>query len=605
MKESNKHTDSSAESDNAYKKHCKQSPVIILPGINHSPTFLYDKYDNPVLNGGSQVGGTLLILNKDILTRHTFLKFFLRVLASLVTQADAGIEKFVYELIAEVLKYQRCDKDGNHIENLKTKRWNYSLKQMTTEEKEWVYRMVPMRTLVEEIGEESVYFFTFNLVGDPMQSADELDDYIETVKEQTGCDKVTLLPISLGGTILTAYLDKYGHKKIDQIVNIVACLNGTDIAADFYAREWRLDDEYLYHQFFANIFAESDGMSTKGYLINIILHFFPRAAVNGLLSGAIAAILDNLMLNCPQFWAMMPSYRYDELSARYLTEKSALKARTDKFQHARLRLNKNLLAAAADGVRVDSIACANLDFGEQMYTFFNIVDKAEKVNSDGIVNLSSATLGATGAPGQKTLINYEYEKTSHCNNADHNHISADNKVDVSTALFPENTWIFLNQHHEVGGNDVVINLAKAIILGEISDVNTDPLNYPQFNGACNTQNLRRRILPDAYKLDKSKVGAEDMAELNAAITEAQAVLKMTVADKMRVEAAERQLVEILQRIGAAGYTNKKRRRISAPDSVLESVMFLLSKGTLKTLGGGSLVDRTVHILKKFKNKKEV
>lgn len=534
----NKPTDSQFESDTAHKKH---SPVIILPGINHSPTFLYDKYDKPIIKDGSHIGGTLLILNKDNLTKRTYLKFILRLLAAIITQTGCGIDKFVYELICDILKYQRCDKDGNHIENIKTKRWNYSLKQITTEEKEWVYRMVPMQTLVEEIGEESVYFFTFNLVGDPMKSADELDEYINMVKKQTGSDKVTLMPISLGGTILAAYLDKYGHKNIDQIVNIVACLNGTDIAADIYAREWRLDDEYLYHQFLAKVLAESDGVATKGYLINVLLHLFPRAAVNGLLSGAVNAVLDTLMLNCPQFWAMMPSYRYDELASRYLSDNPFLKSRTDKFQTARLNLNQNLLTAAADGVRVDSIACANLDFGEQMYTFFNIVDKAEKVNSDGIVNLSSASLGATGAPNQNTLLNYEYVKSSYCINPEHNHISIDNMVDASTALFPENTWIFLNQHHEVGKNDDVINLAKAIILGKISDVNSDPFNYPQFSDAFNKQNLNQDINSDVIRFD----------------------------------------------------------------SISESLFYSLSKGTLKILGGGSLIDRTVHIFKKFKNKKEV
>ena len=185
---------------------------------------------------------------------------------------------------------------------------------MSEEDLDWTYRMVPMQSLVNEIGEEHVYFFTFNLVGDPMDSADDLAEYIEMVKEQTGHDKVSLLPVSLGGTILTAYLDKYGHSELDQIVNAVACLDGTDIVADFFAREWRLDDEYLYHEFIKQIFIENEGGPTLGYLINSLLHIIPRSGVDALLSGAISGILDTLMLNCPQFWAMLPSYRYDALA---------------------------------------------------------------------------------------------------------------------------------------------------------------------------------------------------------------------------------------------------------------------------------------------------
>ncbi len=607
MKQSNILADSShtANSVNDQKNDCQHSPVIILPGINHSPTFLYDKNDNPVFSGKYHIGGTLLIPNKEVLTKYTAFKLILRALASIVIQNDAGLEKFIYTTVSDILKYQRCDQNGNHIENLKTKRWNYSLKHMTKEEIDWTYRMVPMKSLVDEIGEDHVYFFTYNLVGDPMDSADDLNEYIEAVKKQTGHDKVTFIPISLGGTILTAYLEKYGHNNIDQIVNIVACLNGTDIVADFYERKWRLDDYYLYHRFIANIFTEFDGVPLKGDLINTLLHIFPRKAVNGLLSGSISAILDGLMLNCPQFWAMLPSYRYDKLADRYLSDNSVLKARTDRFQKARVNLSKNLLAATADGVRINSIACANLDLGEQMYTYFNIVASAENVNSDGIVNLSSASLGATGAPHNKKLSDIEYSVSCGCENSEHNHISHDNMVDTSTALFPENTWIFLNQHHEVGRNDVVLNLAKSIVLGKIKDIYSDPINYPQFNGTCNTQNIRRWKLPDAYKVDTSKLNNTDKADLNSAIAEAEAVLKLTVADQPRVEAAEKRLIAALQEVEAEGYKNINPKKKSAFTDLLNTVSYALSKSALFLFGGGSPVDRTVKILKRFLIKKEV
>ncbi len=578
---------------------CKNSPVIVLPGINHSPTYLYDKNDEPVMYNGNHIGSTLLILNESALTTKAIAKAIIRVVASIVLQANIGVDKVAYELVSDIFKYQRCDDKGNHIENLKTKRWNYSLEHMSEEDLDWTYRMVPMKSLVDEIGEDHVYFFTFNLVGDPMDSADELKDYIAMVKEQTGHDKVSLLPVSLGGTILTAYLEKYGHDGIDQIVNAVACLDGTDIVADFYAREWRLEDEYLYHQFFANIMVESEGKPTLGYLINSLLHIVPRSAINALLTGAMSAILDTLMLNCPQFWAMLPSYRYEALAKRYLSDKPELKARTDSFQKARLNLKQNILDAVADGVRVNSIAGANLDLGEEMYTYFNIVASAEKVNSDGIVNLSSTTLGATGAPGKKTLDDVDYEKNTYCDNPEHNHVSPDNMVDTSTAILPENTWIFLNQHHEVGYNDVVLNLAKAIFLGEVKDVNDKPDIYPQYNGTCYTQSIRRWKLPDAKRVDQSTLSEEDKAMLNAAIVEGEAVLKMTLTDKERVEKAEAQLIAALHQVGAPGYENIEPAKESPLDTVWESITYAMSKGSLALFGGGSPVDRVLSPVRKL------
>lgn len=570
---------------------CKHSPVIVLPGINHSPTYLYDENDEPYMYNDSHVGGTLIILNEAALSAGAIVKAVAAVLGTLALQTNLGLDKIAYNLVSEIFKFQKCDENGDHVENLKTKRWNHSFEHMTQDDLDWTYRMVPMKSLVDEIGEDHAYFFTFNLVGDPMKSADELKDYVEMVKEQTGHDKVTFLPVSLGGTILTAYLEKYGHEDLDQIVNAVACLDGTDILADFMAREWRLDDEYLYHQFISNIFVESEGVPTLGYLINTVLHIVPRSGVDALLSGAMSAILDTLILNCPQFWAMLPSYRYDALAERYLSDKPALKARTDAFQQARLNLKQNILDAVADGVRVNSIAGANLDLGEEMYTYFNIVASAEKVNSDGIVNLNSTTLGATGAPHDKTLADVDYEKNTYCKDPTHNHVSPDNMVDTSTAVLPENTWIFLDQYHEVGRNDVVLNLAKAIILGEVTDVHSDPENYPQFNTRCYTYSLRRWTLPDAMKVDQSALSAEDKAELNAAIAESESALAITVSDQATVDAAEARLKAILHKIGAEGYDNIEPEKESPLDSVWQSITYAMSKGSLFLLGGGSLVDR--------------
>ncbi len=569
---------------------CEHSPVIVLPGINHSPTYLYDENDEPYMYNDNHVGGTLLILNEAALSTGAILKAVASVLATLVLQTNIGLDKVAYNLVSDIFKFQKCDENGNHIENLKTQRWNHSLEYMTQDDIDWTYRMVPMKPLVDEIGEDHVYFFTFNLVGDPMKSADELKEYVEMVKEQTGHDKVSFLPVSLGGTILTAYLEKYGHEDLDQIVNAVACLDGTDIVADMMSREWRLEDDYLYHQFIAQIFEESEGSPTLGYLINTILHIVPRSGVDALLSGAISAIIDTLMVNCPQFWAMLPSYRYEALAERYLSDKPVLKAKTDSFQQARLNLKQNLLDAVADGVKVNSIAGANLDLGEQMYTYFNIVASAEKVNSDGIVNLTSTTLGATGAAHDQTLNDVDYEKNTYCSDPTHNHVSPDNMVDTSTAILPENTWIFLDQHHEVGYNDVVLNLAKAILLGEVTDVHSDPEKYPQYNGPCYTQALRRWKLPDARRVDQTTLSEEDKAELNAAIAEAEDVLKMTIADQPRVEAAEKRLDEILHKVGAEGYEEINKDEPSPLDPVFEKITYTMSKGTLAVLGGGSLVD---------------
>lgn len=572
------------------KCNCGHCPLIVLPGINHSPTYLYDENDKPVMDskGEKQIGGTLLILNTDDLLKKILPKALFSLLATIATQHNILLDKVAYEAAATAFSIQKCDDEGNYVNNLKTQRWNYPLSQMTEDEVNWVYRMVPMQRIVDIIGADHTYFYTFNLVGDPMQSAKELDEYIDMVKKQTGHDKVDLLPVSLGGTILTAYLDAYGHKDINSIVGVVACLNGTDIVADLMARDFNISDEYLHHEYIPTILKESNGRGTLGYLINCILHILPQAGFNALLTGAMSGLLDTMVLNCPQMWAMVPSYRYDALASRYLSAKPVLKAKTDRFQQARLNLKQNVLDAVADGVKVNFISGSGLAFGEEMYTFFSIMSSSGKVNSDGIINLSSTALGTTGTVGGATIAKEAHDNPDY---PGYSYLSPDGTIDISTAVLPDNTWVFLKQYHEVGNNDVVLNLAKALLLGEIENVHSNPAKYPQYNYFCNTKTLRRwRINDGKEALKKTDLSEEDRAEIVAAIAQAEAVLEMTVADQTAVEAAQARLDTILYKVGQLTPPKEESKLAPGLEKFFESMSWML----YKTLGGGSVYDKIFH-----------
>ena len=225
-----------------------------------------------------------------------------------------------------------------------------------------------------------------------------------------------------------------------------------------------------------------------------------------------------------------------------------------------------------------------------MYTYFGIVASADKVNTDGIINLSSTTLGATGAPNGQTLPEGYTQAYTNPEYPDYSYISPDGRIDASTAILPDNTWIFLDQHHEVGNNDIVLNLAKAIILGEVEDVHSDPEKYPQYNYACNTKYVRRWRLADAYEVDQSTLTEEQKAQLNAAIALGEAAINATIADQELVDEADAALMQVLHDIGYPGYENIEEED-PAMDIFFEDVFRTLSWGALKLLGGGSLVDR--------------
>lgn len=577
------------------KCNCGHNPIIILPGINHSPTHLYDSNGNRAKDEkGHEIGGTLFFVNSDEV-KKMLPKIIGRGVGSILTQQDCGFAKTIYDAACTAFSYQKCNSNGDFVENLKTERWNYSMAEMDEDRVGWVYRMVPMKNLVDVIGRDHAYFFTFNLVGDPMDSARELNDYIQMVKEQTGHEKVILLPVSLGGTILTAYMDSYGkangYADIDMIVNAVACLNGTDIAGDIYERKFNITDRFLHHEFIPNTMKEINGDAKTGYIINCLLHLLPQKSFDSIFTGVVSGVIDTIMSNCPQVYAMVPSYRYDAIAQRYLLspEKARLKERADRFQQARLNLNANLIDAEKTGVKINSISGSNIGFGDIEYSFFGGVASAKDHNTDGIINLSSTTLGATGAKVGTTLPE-DYEQKEH---REHNYISPDRKIDASTALFPEHTWIFLNQHHEVGNNDIVLNLAKSIILGEVSSVHDNPEKYPQFNGSAHTSHLRRWRIPDGEKaLADIKAGtlkcSEALAkELENAVETGKAIITSTIADWDKAKAAKDNLETILA--GLNRFTPPKLPTAKEIASELKAEK--ASEFLLKKLGGGSLADK--------------
>ena len=413
-----------------------------------------------------------------------------------------------------------------------------------------------------------------------MLSAAGLFDYIELVKAQTGATKVNLVAISLGGTILSAYCDLVMERggdfsDINNIINIVACLNGTDLFADFYARHWNLEDEFLMDEYITLI-CEANGMQPyMATLIKIALKYIiPKEVLYAILTGAMDGILDTLIVNCPQFWAMVPSDRYEELADRYLTgdEYAVLRAKTDRFQEARLDLVPNLKYAHEKyGIDVFSVAAYGMQYTTGEYNFFGISGSSATSNSDAIVDIDSASLGATYAVAGEKLEGGV-------------RLSPDGELDIATCAFPDTTWFFRNQHHEVGRNDVILKLLAKIITGQITDVSSDPA-FPQFNYGRVTRNLTRsgRLMDQAEEVianAEGKYTQEQIDTVKPVYEKAVALLADTICDENSAAEAEAMIKELNDALACTGLTSVDEGP-SFMDKTLNSVFAVAEKMLLK------------------------
>ncbi len=535
------------------------APTIIIPGISQSISYLADENGNPAVNSnGEELSGGLLIIDSSTLPGILAGTVAGPLVTSLIAQADIGLSDAVYETVTQVFSIQASGVDGKAKQNLKTITYEYPISQMNQDDRDYFYRMIPMKSVVDEIGgEDNLYFFTFPLISDPMISAAKLNSYIQMVKEQTGKDKVNIVTISLGGTILTAYLELYkntNYPDINKVLNVVSCLDGTDVMGDFYMRNFNIEDEFFFQEFLPMVMKEMNGYATLGHLINVALKIFPRSVIEAILTAAVDGILDTLMLNCPQFWAMIPKDRYDDVINKYSfiktdPEYSRLYATIEKFQQARLNLKDNLIKLNKQGALVHNVCGYNLDYSAQDYCFFAAMKSSLTTNSDAIIDIDSTSLGATYAKAGEVL-SEEYIATR-----DPKYISPDGSVDASTCLFPDNVWFFQGQHHEVGRNDVIIKLIAKLASNQINSTADMPDKFPQFNGNRNTRNITRWCFDDADKVfaeyaeDPTLYNAEDIEELRAVYKEAEEYLENTICEPTSAKAMLERFEYALYRVG--------------------------------------------------------
>lgn len=555
-------------------------PTIIFPGINHSPYYLADEKGNPMTDSkGAELKSTLLLLNQDSLVWN-IIKTVPNLLLSLAFQRDLGLTGKISALIADLMKYMGCNEDGTTTYNLKTKTFNTPVSEFSEEDKHFFYTMLPVEPISELCGEENLFLYTFALFGDPMESAAGIDAYIDMVLEKTGAEKVNIATVSLGGTMLTAYLDSGKNlSKINKVVNIVSLLDGSDIMADFIARRWNDSDEFVHGEYFPLILSGTSNDEGLGHLINILIRIMPKKLFNAIITAAYTSLRSTIMLNNPEFWAMLPAADYKDIADAYITN-SALRAKTDRFYTAKLNMKKNLQELSDKGTKIYNICGSGLTYTDGDYGFFGVVESSARANSDGIIPIQSTSLGATAVKKGAWF------DRAYLDSHDAKYISPDKSVDTSTCLFKDRTWVFCGQHHEVGRNDVVLRLAALILTGAVDNVDSTPL-YPRFNGARNSRPLVRTegyidIATEAMD-SSSSLSNEQRAALKPAYDKALALINDTHCDVDKTGKVQQQLIDALASVGVIDAPKREFKVSQIPFiSTVDKILF-------KILGGNGFI----------------
>ncbi len=293
--------------------------------------------------------------------------------------------------------------------------------------------------LYEELGENHSYLFVYDWTGNPFDIADDLNDFIQTVKEKSGHDKVALCAESMGGSITNTYLAIYGYDDVETVVMSNSAFNGLEMLGQLFTGNPEIDGDALARLISQSIRGNAEYESLLAYL-----PIFEQLAhmANDIFAMAgdrlYAEVLIPIFAYIPSFWCLLPEYNY-------------LEAMDYMLGNAGDNL-KNFVSSYYDVVASGTDARVDEMVASEDVNYFNVsnynryiapVTPSAKWNSDGVIETYNTSGFATVAEMGETLGD-DYVQADY---TDKNMISPDNVIDASTCQAPMQTWFIKNLGH--------------------------------------------------------------------------------------------------------------------------------------------------------------
>lgn len=338
-----------------------KTPVLIVPGIGFCK----------VHNGSEEATAWPPALKED-----AFMKTLgLRIGKMALFRKDSGFSDMLAQMAQEILSPFAADETGAPCNTELFAGDVYSFASLSDEERTALYRLLPMQALCDANESENVFVFPYDFSADPLENGKKLAACVENICASCGCEKISLLAVGCGSTVVNAYLaQNEAANRLNKLVFCFSPLNGSLLLSDL------LLDSFDYRKsgsFLCSVMKQEDA----GMFIDLD-HMIPGLLEN--VFDKVFAVVRELFLNLPAAWALCPSDDYEDLADELLADKPQLRARTDAFDACRRNLPDILQGLQRDGVSVHILAGSALPFVA--------LSKSSDVVSDQLVNTSSAAL---------------------------------------------------------------------------------------------------------------------------------------------------------------------------------------------------------------------
>ncbi len=296
--------------------------------------------------------------------------------------------------------------------------------------------------------------FQYDMRLDPRENAKDLKALIDATKEITGHDKINIICRCEGNVIVNAYFNMYTEEAKEEIESVImynSIAFGAEIADELYSNKVDLDADAM-NRFINGFLDTSPVLDLVKETVNVLTYV--GVLDTGL--GFIEDIYDKICLNlmprlirevfgtCPGWWGMVSPEAFEDAKAFVLETDNAdgkydkLIEKIDGYNEYKKNARGILEEMQSSGVKVYIIT----KYGEQIYP---VIENANLLG-DGVVSLEKQTFNGATTSKIDTTLDKDYI-ADRIENGFGAYISADKKVDGSTAAFPEHTWYIRNLAH--------------------------------------------------------------------------------------------------------------------------------------------------------------
>lgn len=357
------------------------------------------------------------------------------------------------------------------------------------------------------------YKFRYDWRLSPYDHVDRLHRFIKDIITTTGCSQVALVGRCLGGNVITAYLDKYGHEKlVKKVVYDEVMSNGSSAINDCFSGQIKLSDKHIQAYLLASEhYGKKDiGVDLSGVnslVLELVERTYDIMAQVGAMGSAlgsieelyarlykafIPAILKATGIGTwPSYWTSLCSKDFNTaLDLIFGKEGSEERAEYTGLVEKLIVLRDNIVIPREKKGEENLYKKFEKDYGVQFAVVAGYglpippLGVNHNDNGDITVDTKNASLGATVAGLFDTLSDKYIAERVAAGYGDY--ISPDKKIDASTCIFPETTWFLKNKHHDIGAGWEII--AEYFTQYTNVTVNYNKRNYSRFL-VTDTENL--------------------------------------------------------------------------------------------------------------------